>query len=463
MKKIIFIGLATFFLLFGFVGQTEATIGGKCAPKCSYGCDCGKDCKGKGCTYDSKGNECCPYCFPPSCEEEGMSSSCPAGCDCETKRIACSCGNSGGKICYVCGDRKPTPKPPGPTEPPPTPTTPPPTPTPIQPTIIKNIPLPNPDAFDENGILGVQSDSFKEAGKYWICLDSKPCSDPASGCSGQGNKEHRVKVQSKTGTQLKLGETPTYVLECVSESAEQKDYQCTTGNIELDNVLLTRGSHLKELQDKYGYAFTSYTDMAGNPIDQSSPIETIPKTDTEGKFGPYEWESYTRINAWRMIMSMQFASGMGGDGGDRGALQQASTRFIFDKANKDCVIIQWDPRGIVYDTDTGKPISGATITLYVKNEDGKFVQLKDPFNMVANPVTSSKKGKYQFLVSPGTYKLKVVKEGYELTTSTQFDIPHVYDGGEIITEHEVKEVNIVMKRVQPPSLIDSIKKIFTLQ
>lgn len=461
MKKMTLIFLMTTVFLFGTAAGAHATIGGKCAPKCSYGCDCGPDCKGKGCTSDGKGNECCPYCFPPSCEEAGMSSSCPAGCNCKTSRISCSCGNSGGKTCYVCDEDGPPkpPKPPGPTDPPPKPTTPPPTPTPIQPTIIRNIKLPQSDAFDDGPVLGVQSDSFNEAGKYWICLDSKPCSDPASDCSGQGRKEHRVKIETKKDTKLKLPNTSTYVLECVSESAEQKEYQCTTGIIELDNRLLARGSHLADLQNKYGYAFTSYTDSNGNAIRQEVDAE-VPKTTQEGIFGPFEWESYTKINAWRMMMSMQYASGEGGDGGDKGALQQASTTFVFDKANKDCVIIQWDPRGIVYDADTGKPISGVVVTLYVKNEKGEFEKLKDPFNMVANPVTTTQKGKYQFLVSPGTYKLHVAKEGYELATSSRFEVPHLYDGGEIVTEHEVKEVNIVMKRIHKQTLFDSIKNLF---
>lgn len=462
MKKFLVITFALFFVLLGYVESTSATIGGKCAPKCSYGCDCGKDCKGKGCTYDAKGNECCPFCFAPSCEEEGMSSSCPAGCDCETKRIACDCGNSGGKTCYVCGDRKRPPKPPGPSEPPPKPTAPPATPTPIQPTIIKNIPLPDSDAFDEDGVLGVTSDSFNEAGKYWICLDSKPCSDPASGCSGNGNKAHRVKVETKKDTKLKLPNTPTYVLECVSESAEQKQYQCTTGDMELDNKLLTRGSHLKDLQDKYGYAFTSYTDMGGNAINQKDESR-VPKTTQEGLFGPYEWESYTRVNAWRMIMSMQYANGAGDDAGNLGALQQASTTFIFDKANKDCVIIQWDPRGVVYDVDTGEPISGVVVTLFVKNDKDVFEKMNDPWGMIANPVSTTKKGKYQFLVSPGTYKLQVTKDGYEMATETKHNIPHLYDGGEIITENEVKEVNVGMKKIRTPSVFDSVFQLFHIQ
>lgn len=465
MKKLLIVTFFTLFVSFVFVASVSATITGKCAKVCSFGCDCGKDCTGKGCSTDAQGNQCCPYC-QADCEAAGLSSYCPAGCDCETKTIKCACGNNGGKTCFVCGGgKKPPPnKPPGPTDKPPEPTKPPATPTPVQPTIIKNIPLPSADAFDQGSGAGTDTgtgtDTFNEVGKYWICLDSKPCNDAASGCSGNGNKEHRVKIETKKDTQLKLPNTPTYVLECVAESAEQNNYQCTTGNQELDGKLLLKGSHLQELQSKYGYAFVSYTDMSGNIIDQSA-LERVPKTTQEGKFGPYEWESYTSINAWRLVMSMQYANGAGDSSGNMGALQQAATTFIFDKASKDCVIIQWDPRGVVYDVDTGKPLEGVQVTLYKKNPSGNFEMVKDSqWSMIANPVLSSKKGRYQFLVPAGTYKIEVSKKGYVFSPTSNHTIADLYNGGDIVTDGGVKVVNIGMKFDYTRFLLDSVSSLF---
>ena len=430
-------------LFFNF--DVQATVGGAgCATKCSFGCTCKGGCTGSGCAYRD-GKECCPVCVIPSCESAGMhSGSCPAGCkDCKTKVLRCNCGNDT-RECNSCeGEYKPPEKPPNPSNPP-IPTTPPPTPSPVQPTAVANIPLPPPDTFEGPK----KPDDRKTLGKSWICIESIPCSQTGAPCSAWGNKEHRVLIRTKEGTRLILANQPTYVFECLSP--DQKSYKCTTGNDSLDQQLINK-SNLGELSQTYGYRFVSYTTQNNESIDQSNS-SALRKTDEEGKFGPYEWESVTTQNVWRSIMTVQDLDSVADSQGSDPTLKQGTATFSSDNYNKDCVIISWDPRGIIYDVDSMSPIEDVQVTLLVKQSDGSYQMMEDKkWGILANPISSTKNGTYQFFVPAGTYKLELNKAGYELFTdekkiSTLKNIKNVYNGKEIITSGEVKEVNILLKR-----------------
>jgi hypothetical protein len=388
---------------------------------------------------------------------------CPAGCkDCKTKVLKCNCGNDT-RLCNSCeGNFKPPPKPkptdepPGPTKPP-VPTEPPVTPTPVQPTIIATVALPPPDT----NTTKKNDDKKAILGKSRICIESIPCSQTGAPCSAWGDKKHRVLIRTKEGTRLILANQPTYVLECLSP--DQKSYQCTTGNDTLDKALLDiKNSNVTNLKNDYGYEFVSYTTQNNEVIDQSNPTK-VRKTDPEGKFGPYEWESKTTKNAWRYIITIQDLDSSQNDQGSMGALQQGTAIFSSDNYNKYCVIINWDPRGIVYDADTLKPIENVKTTLYVKNEKGAFEIMKDKkWGILSNPTTTSKNGNYQFFVPAGTYQLKVEKKGYEFIVKQNSSIKNIYDGKEIVTQGEVKEVNIFMKRKSLlPYLFDMVSLLFS--
>lgn len=454
MRKILFIVAALVF--FSYVTPVSATIGGAgCADKCSFNCDCGPLCDGGGCSYKN-GKECCPICYMPSCESVGMhSGGCPAGCkNCKTKVLKCACGNDT-RECNSCeGEFKPPPGP-KPTDEPPIPTEPPATPTPVQPTIVATVALPPPESFEGEK----KQDDRKTLGKSWICIESVPCSKEGAPCSAWGNKAHRVLIRTKEGTRLILANQPTYVFECLSP--DQQSYQCTTGNDALDNTLINK-SNLGDLRNKYGYEFVSYTTQNNESIDQTIP-EKIRKTDAEGKFGPYEWESKTTSNAWRYIMTVQDLDSGQNDQGSAGALQQGLALFSSDNFNKYCVIINWDPRGVISDADTGKPLADVTVKLSVKNQKGEFVLMEDKkWGILSNPVITPMNGTYQFFVPAGTYRLTVEKKGYVLATETKLSIKNIYDGKDIVTQGEVKEVNVVMKR-KPllPYLFDMISLLFS--
>ena len=348
-----------------------------------------------------------------------------------------------------------------PTPIPPTPTPIPPTPTTAQPTAVVTLALPQAQAFSD--------DTKSKLGQSWICIESIPCSrlesdpDPNNRCSG-GNKEHRVVIQTQYGTTLKMKSTPTYIFECISP--DQKSYQCTTGDTTLDQTLISK-SNLSQLNTQYGYQFVSYTDRKGVSIDQTKP-SSVPKTTDIGTFGPYEWESVTTTAAWRLIMTMQDLDwNAPATGGEEGALQQATFSFINEQYNQKCVVIKWDPQGTIYNIASLQPIEGAKVTLYVKNTAGIFVPMEDKqWGLLANPITSSPRGNYQFFVPAGTYKVEAEKEGYELvteksTTSLVKNIKNIYDGREIVTKGEIQEVNILMrKKSMLHSIIDIVSSLF---
>lgn len=75
-----------------------------------------------------------------------------------------------------------------------------------------------------------------------------------------------------------------------------------------------------------------------------------------------------------------------------------------------------DPYGIVYDSVTGRPISGATVTLYTSSGT-VYTGCPEP-----NPQSSRGDGSYNFNVAPGTYYLGAVKDGYADYTSATFTV-----------------------------------------
>ncbi len=431
------------------IKTVNATVSG-CNPRgCSYNCDCSPCKAAAGNFCPASRPNCCPVCLRPSCGDINMDNGgCPAGCgNCDERTVSCSCGNFGSIKCHKCSGTPNTPPPPPPpsSTPIPTPTSPP-TPTPVQPTVVLALPLP---------VAGTFSDDRKsKLGQSWVCIQSIPCSQSGVSCSG-GNKEHRVLIKTKDGTTLRMNGTPTYVFECIS--SDQISYRCTTGVDTLDQSLLSK-SNLQVLKNNYGYEFVSYTDTKNVNINQSN-ANSVPKTTSEGAFGPYEWESKTNIQAWRLIMTMQDLDWKSGNQGEVGALQQGSLFFTNDKYNKDCVIIKWDPQGIVYDVASLLPLDGVKVTLYIKNPAGSFVLMQDEkWGLLANPINTSKQGSYQFFVPAGTYKIEVDKEGYELAMDKKGlpsakKIRNIYDGGEIVTKGEIQEVNILMRK---KSVIKSI-------
>ena len=95
-----------------------------------------------------------------------------------------------------------------------------------------------------------------------------------------------------------------------------------------------------------------------------------------------------------------------------------------------------DPYGILTDSDTGKPVAGANLTLYYANTVGNITNGKTPDTVVqlpvidgfkpnnnGNPQVSDASGAYSFMVFPNTdYYVVATKGGYEKYTSPTISV-----------------------------------------
>jgi len=86
-----------------------------------------------------------------------------------------------------------------------------------------------------------------------------------------------------------------------------------------------------------------------------------------------------------------------------------------------------DPSGIVYNQGTGEPVQGATVTLEVwkGSQFITFDEVANPFSAspAVNPQLTDADGRYGWLVVPGTYRVRVAKEGCPAAVSGEVTVP----------------------------------------
>ena len=100
-----------------------------------------------------------------------------------------------------------------------------------------------------------------------------------------------------------------------------------------------------------------------------------------------------------------------------------------------------DPSGIVYDADSKKPIYGATVTIYYKEDLGdKNAALWDAAEYdQQNPITTDEDGFYAWDVPAGYWQVKAECDGYETSYSDWLPVPPPQ-----------LEVNIPLKKINVP-------------
>jgi hypothetical protein len=98
-----------------------------------------------------------------------------------------------------------------------------------------------------------------------------------------------------------------------------------------------------------------------------------------------------------------------------------------------------DPYGFVYEKidENELRLSNAQVTLYAKLDDDWNI-----YGIANNPQYTNTHGEYQFLVEPGTYKIKVELDGYE-----------TYESEEIEVEKTTIEMNIEMNKIKKEYLL----------
>jgi hypothetical protein len=225
----------------------------------------------------------------------------------------------------------------------------------------------------------------------WVCLDANMTNIDLF------HQTLTPKAESKP-----MPNTPTYIVECVG--TESSGQICTTGRQDAD-LTVYKKSNLDALNATG--EFTYYNMYLG---DAQTVAPNPVTTDNDGNFpGGIIWHSFS-AHLPRKFLAMNYyePAGSGGAGG-AGALQQATFTFEAASMAKDCVAIQWDPFGRVFDSQTLEPVSSAKVTLLFK-KNGTFVPMTSADlvggNLV-NPQTTKADGAFSFVVPDGDYKLQV--------------------------------------------------------
>lgn len=315
-----------------------------------------------------------------------------------------------------------------------------PSPTPRLPTRIITQSFTNPD----KQVVGFTAQSDVPEAIQQVCLQAQDCSLPASGCSVQ--TEHRVKLSQKAGYKGKANAT-MYIIECLLDNTEKI---CTTGDSATDNLLYgehSPGVSNKEyMQQKYGYRFVSFQKVTGTgTIPTSNPITT----DNAGVIGTYEWESRTTKQMERLFFAINDITNTLSSQGSHATQKQAT--FSSNSTIQNCIVIAWDPHGVVYDSTTQKPIAGARVTLYAQQGDTQVpVGVKEGIGTFKNPYITDNSGRYNFRVVNGTYVLKVEKDGY--VYDGYQENPFEENGAEVV-------LNVPMRQVQDNPIQSVLERI----
>lgn len=338
------------------------------------------------------------------------------------------CANGGDLDCKTCGG--PT-SPPAPTAtsipPPPTATTIPPSPTPIPPTAVVTAP----PAQDLSQKAGTPS----KPTQAWMCLDTEFCYKSAN-CSKIAGVDyvHRVRLKNKADVKLQSS-TRTYIFECLQTDA---GYRCTSGNSAVDNEVIGT-NYLDTMLSEHGYSFIKLT-----AADGSTSIGQPLTTGAGGELGPYEWESTTIKNIGRVFFAVQNIVGSNALDAE-GSLHQGTVTFE-GKGGQKCLLIKYDPHGIVIDQTTKQLITNASVTLLQKNKQGNFetVTSKNLIGGIINPASTDKNGSFAFMVPGGIYQIKVEKSGYR-----------PYLSPEITQKDKSEYLEVILQRL---SLIEKMSK-----
>lgn len=297
--------------------------------------------------------------------------------------------------------------------------------------MVLNFPLP---------VLAVE-----DLAQRWVCLNAVLCSDGNSGCSGT-NAPHRARLSVKPDAKP-LPDSISYVFECLPTSPTSQ--LCTTGDAATDAEVLgaAAGSNLTTLRSAIRYENRGLFTSPGN---QSVDRKTI-RSNSAGIIGPFEMESFTPGQVPRKFMVMNKYRAVDNASGNAGGQQQGT--FNFETASRNCVSIQWDPYGRIFDSQSLEPIPDATVTL-LRKEGTSYTQ--PIIDGVTNPQVTQPNGEFSFVVPDGIYKLQVTREGYTFPNTATKLSPYIaraysdiYRGEDIIQQGKLEHRDIPLDSATP--------------
>ncbi|MDO8610631.1 MAG: hypothetical protein Q7R95_08855 [bacterium] len=239
----------------------------------------------------------------------------------------------------------------------------------------------------------------------WVCLSAIHCWEQKAESAACVTKNGHRALLSAKGDLKPLSNQDTYIVEALATATGEVR---TAGTKQLDEKIFGKDNEADLLiSDKYEFQGL-YAADAVTPI--TNPI----KSKNSGDIDQIYWQSYSKGNE-RKFLAMNYVDSTNFEVGT-GALQQAS--FTFEGAAKNCVSINWDPYGKVFDAESLEPIYGIQVELQKKRVDGQFTRYLSSEMLggqIENPFTTKEDGAFSFVVPDGLYKLAV--------SNIEFDFP----------------------------------------
>ena len=293
------------------------------------------------------------------------------------------------------------------------------------------------------------------------CVDFTLCSTGTdnTSCQPVGNDTMHTssfwghRVQFPLATNYAANQT-IYIVECIHNSGADingdgtADKVCTTGNSTLDKTLFCADENatspncdrLTVLKNAMTYDLDRNLDsgggygvyhLEGTSYVRKSPPTTL-STGATGNPGvaKIEWQSHTPPSqtaerSYVIFESLPNVTPIPSPTGAIGGQQQGTVGFPppgnINAAN--CKIEAWDPYGMVFDTVSLEPITGAAITIEQKKPDGTFdanYALQMNRLLSSPPFITGVGGRFSFFVVNGDYHMRLGTTGY--THATQADV-----------------------------------------
>ncbi|MEI6243363.1 MAG: hypothetical protein WCP39_08205, partial [Chlamydiota bacterium] len=262
-----------------------------------------------------------------------------------------------------------------------------------------------------------------------VCLKSDRC-DKVS-CTRTQSLPHTAKITfEKEESKRPPVNTDFVIMECLKTDNPEKGEICTVGDSSEQYWSYLTG-------DPYKYAFQGLFSNTGTVLIPAGDTNSVFKTNVprfqrnaQDKFlfggASYdwlEWQSYTAKGVDRRFKAL-FKIPM-----TKQAVLDALKQKTIDEyaVGQDCVWINWDPDGRVFDSISLEPIPDVSVQILEKKPDGSFapvVNFLDP--LARNPSLTDSSGKFSFFVEgDNDYRLVInPPEGYEFSLTEPIK-PHV--------------------------------------
>lgn len=248
-----------------------------------------------------------------------------------------------------------------------------------------------------------------------FCFTAVRCDQASPKCAGDHVAVHTARL-TVDPTDQPQPNSKVYVLDCLKAA---DGLHCTTGNQTLNDTLA-----YPPMPSSLGYSFDGFYKEDG-----VTSINQVTNTLMTNNAAQLQYSDSTPVSSllWadhshdtdRQWIGLSIAQpvptinpqlGMG-------ALQQTDIpKLDWTSALQKCVPINWDPDGVVFDSQSLEPIPGSVVTLTMMRANGSFTMVTPndaPGGNIVNPYTVLEDGGFSFFVPDGTYELTPQIAGYK--------------------------------------------------